>query len=116
MVQATASRRTERAPCRADSRASSMIRSPGLSSVRLTLTVRMARSTLQRYFVERGRADGSIDPEVTPVWAQQLLWAGLYAAWTYVGVGRTSVYEALNLCVRSLVKAVSGLAGHDERA
>ncbi|WP_159942765.1 MULTISPECIES: TetR/AcrR family transcriptional regulator [unclassified Nocardiopsis] len=60
-----------------------------------------------RSLVERGHADGSIDPEVTPGWARQILWAGLYAAWTYVNVEGTSAYEALNLCVRSLVKAVA---------
>ncbi|MFD6949994.1 TetR family transcriptional regulator [Nocardiopsis sp. TSRI0078] len=54
--------------------------------------------------VERGHADGSIDPRITPAWAQQLLWAGLYAAWTHVGISRTPAYEALNMCVYSLVK------------
>jgi AcrR family transcriptional regulator len=66
--------------------------------------------------VERGHADGSIDPRITPIWAQQLLWSGLYAAWAYVGNGRTPAYEALNLCVYSLVKAVANPEANDARA
>ncbi|WP_444960824.1 TetR/AcrR family transcriptional regulator [Nocardiopsis sp. M1B1] len=57
--------------------------------------------------VERGHADGSIDPRITPVWTQQLLWAGLYAAWAYVSASRTPAYESLNLCVHSLTKAIA---------
>ena len=34
--------------------------------------------------IERGHADGSIDPQVDPAWAQQLLWALLYAGWQHV--------------------------------
>ncbi|OOC54989.1 MULTISPECIES: TetR/AcrR family transcriptional regulator [Nocardiopsis] len=66
--------------------------------------------------VERGHADGSIDPRITPAWAQQLMWAGLYAAWTHVNSSRTPAYEVLNLCVYSLVKAVANPARDDGRA
>ncbi|KOX15203.1 TetR/AcrR family transcriptional regulator [Nocardiopsis sp. NRRL B-16309] len=57
--------------------------------------------------VERGHEEGTIDPRITPLWAQQLLWAGLYAGWSYVAVARVPAYEALNMCLLSLVKAVS---------
>jgi AcrR family transcriptional regulator len=57
--------------------------------------------------VERGHEEGTIDPRITPMWAQQLLWAGLYAGWSYVTVARVPAYEALNLCLLSLVNAMA---------
>ena len=63
--------------------------------------------------IARGHADGTIDPEITPLWAEQLLWAGLYAGWTYVTTARASAYEALTLCLHSLVKAVERRPGKD---
>lgn len=56
--------------------------------------------------IERGHEDGTIDPKITPLWAMQLLWAGLYAGWSYAAFGRVSGYEALTLTLYSLVKAV----------
>lgn len=57
--------------------------------------------------IERGHEDGTIDPRVTPLWAQQLLWSSLYAGWTYVTAARVPAFEAHNLCLMSLVKAVA---------
>ncbi|MEV2276687.1 TetR family transcriptional regulator [Nocardiopsis sp. NPDC049922] len=57
--------------------------------------------------IERGHEDGTIDPRITPLWAQQLLWSGLYAGAVYVDVARVPAFEALNMCLLSLVKAVS---------
>jgi AcrR family transcriptional regulator len=56
--------------------------------------------------VERGHEDGTIDPRITPLWAQQLLWSSLYAGWVYVTSARVPVFEAHNMCLLSLVKAV----------
>ncbi|WP_326551752.1 TetR/AcrR family transcriptional regulator [Micromonospora sp. NBC_01813] len=56
--------------------------------------------------IERGHADGSIDPQVDPAWAQQLLWALLYAGWQYVNDNAVPRYEALNQCLRSLRKSL----------
>lgn len=61
--------------------------------------------------IERGHADGSIDPAITADWMQQFLWAGLYSGWSYVNTGRVSAYEALNLCVYSLVKTAANPDG-----
>ena len=66
--------------------------------------------------IERGHADGSIDPAIPADWMQQFLWAGLYSGWSYVNTGQVSAYEALNLCVLSLVKVAAhpnGGAGGD---
>ncbi|MGW5878683.1 TetR/AcrR family transcriptional regulator [Nocardiopsis terrae] len=57
--------------------------------------------------VERGHEDGTIDPRVTPLWAQQLLWSSLYAGWLYVNVARVPAFEAHNMCLMSLVKALA---------
>ncbi|GAB3709281.1 TetR/AcrR family transcriptional regulator [Nocardiopsis nanhaiensis] len=57
--------------------------------------------------IERGHEDGTIDPRVTPLWAQQLMWSSLYAGWTYVTAARVPAFEAHNLCLMSLVKAVA---------
>ncbi|MFV2021301.1 TetR/AcrR family transcriptional regulator [Micromonospora sp. LOL_023] len=56
--------------------------------------------------IERGHADGSIDPQVDPAWGQQLLWALLYAGWQYVNDDAVPRYEALNQCLRSLRKSL----------
>ncbi|CAL9563289.1 HTH-type transcriptional repressor LfrR [Nocardiopsis dassonvillei] len=66
-----------------------------------------------RALIERGHEDGTIDPRIGPVWAEQLLWAGLYAGWSYVTTARVPAYEALTLCLHSLVKAVERRPGRD---
>ncbi|MFY1636351.1 TetR/AcrR family transcriptional regulator [Solwaraspora sp. WMMB335] len=63
-----------------------------------------ADRTLLR-LVERGHADGSIDSEVDPLWAQQLLWALLYASWQHVNDNSVARYDALGHCLRTLRKA-----------
>ncbi|PWV57513.1 TetR family transcriptional regulator [Nocardiopsis sp. L17-MgMaSL7] len=57
--------------------------------------------------VERGHEDGTIDPRITPLWAQQLMWSTLYAGWLHVTTARVPAFEAHNMCLMSLVKAVS---------
>ena len=41
------------------------------------------------------------------LWAQQFLWSSLYAGWNYVTAARVPAFEAHNLCLMSLVKAVA---------
>lgn len=57
--------------------------------------------------VERGHEDGTIDPRITPLWAQQLLWSSLYSGWLYVTTAKVPAFEAHNLCLLSLVKALA---------
>ncbi len=57
--------------------------------------------------VERGHEDGTIDPRITPLWAQQLLWSSLYAGWLYVTTAKVPAFEAHNMCLLSLVKALA---------
>ncbi|MFE9245421.1 TetR/AcrR family transcriptional regulator [Nocardiopsis sp. NPDC006938] len=57
--------------------------------------------------IERGHQDGTIDPRITPLWAQQLMWSALYAGWVHVTTARVPALEAHNLCLMSLVKAIS---------
>lgn len=56
--------------------------------------------------IERGHEDGTIDPRITPLWAQNLLWATLYAGWAHSTVARVSNFEALGMAIYSLRKAV----------
>jgi AcrR family transcriptional regulator len=56
--------------------------------------------------VERGHAEGTIDPQLPAAWVQQTLWAFLFAAWHHVGANGVSRHEALSLCLRSLEKAL----------
>lgn len=56
--------------------------------------------------IERGHEDGTIDPRITPLWAQQLLWSTLYSGWHYSKVAKVPVFESHNMCLLSLVKAV----------
>ncbi|MEO3744702.1 TetR/AcrR family transcriptional regulator [Plantactinospora sp. B5E13] len=57
--------------------------------------------------VERGHADGSLDPALGPQWVVQTLWALLYAAWQHTRENGVSKHRALDLCLRSLRKAVA---------
>ena len=57
--------------------------------------------------VERGHAEGSIDPSLGPHWVQAVLWSLLYAAWMHARENDVPEYDALALCVRTLRKVVS---------
>jgi TetR/AcrR family transcriptional regulator, repressor for lfrA len=57
--------------------------------------------------VERGHDEGSVDPELTPAWIQQLLWALIYVAWNYVRTLDQPRQEGLELAIRSLRRAIA---------
>ena len=57
--------------------------------------------------VERGHADGSIDPTLTPQWVQAVLWSLLYAAWMHARDNDVPEHDALALCLRTLRKVVA---------
>lgn len=46
--------------------------------------------------VRRGHGDGSIDPGLSGIWVEQLLWSMLYAAWLMAVAGKMSRHEALS--------------------
>jgi AcrR family transcriptional regulator len=56
--------------------------------------------------VERGHADGTIDPELPPEWVQQLIWAMLFGAWEHARDYATK-HESLTLTLRSLDKIIT---------
>ncbi|SDH83791.1 TetR/AcrR family transcriptional regulator [Nonomuraea jiangxiensis] len=56
--------------------------------------------------VERGHADGTLDPEQPVAWVAEVLWAMLYAAWQHVHANAASKHTSLNLCLHSLRRAV----------
>ncbi|MFI0422672.1 TetR/AcrR family transcriptional regulator [Spongiactinospora sp. 9N601] len=57
--------------------------------------------------VERGHAEGSIDPEMPPEWVQNLLWGLLYIAWEHARASGAPRHMALALCLRSLAKSIA---------
>ncbi|MDG4829194.1 TetR/AcrR family transcriptional regulator [Solwaraspora sp. WMMD1047] len=57
--------------------------------------------------VKRGHADGTIDPAMDPRWARETLWCLLYAAWQHTTENGVARYDALDLCVRTLRKALA---------
>lgn len=57
--------------------------------------------------VRRGYADGSIDPQLPPIWLQSLMWSQLYAGWRYTGECQVSPHEALRLILRCVDGAVT---------
>lgn len=59
--------------------------------------------------VERGHADGSIDPALPAVWVEQTLWSMLYAAWLMATAGQASRHEALTLFLRSFARVFAPL-------
>ncbi|TWF79626.1 TetR family transcriptional regulator [Pseudonocardia hierapolitana] len=57
--------------------------------------------------VERGHAEGTIDPGLSPLWVQTVLWSLLYAAWMHARDDEVPEHDALALCLRTLRKAVA---------
>jgi len=57
--------------------------------------------------VERGHAEGTIDPGSSPAWVQGVLWSLLHAAWTHARDCDVPEHDALALCLRTLRKAVA---------
>jgi TetR/AcrR family transcriptional repressor of lfrA len=52
--------------------------------------------------VQRGHADGTIDPSLPVDWVQSVLWAQLYAGWSYMAEFQVSRHEALRLVLHCL--------------
>jgi AcrR family transcriptional regulator len=57
--------------------------------------------------VERGHAEGTMDPGLSPEWVQTVLWSLLYAAWMHARDNDVPEHEALALCLRTLRKVVA---------
>ncbi|MBB4660633.1 TetR/AcrR family transcriptional regulator [Conexibacter arvalis] len=57
--------------------------------------------------VARGHADGTIDPELTGAWVENLVWALLYSAWSHQREHDVPRQTSLDLCLRSLRKAIA---------
>lgn len=56
--------------------------------------------------IERGYADGTIDPCLPNAWIQQTMWAVLYSAQEYVRQGE-SRHQSLNLTLQTLRKVIA---------
>jgi TetR/AcrR family transcriptional repressor of lfrA len=52
--------------------------------------------------VQRGYADGTIDRSLPADWVQSVLWAQLYAGWSYMAEFQVSRHEALRLVLHCL--------------
>jgi AcrR family transcriptional regulator len=57
--------------------------------------------------IERGQAEGTVDPELSAAWIQYTLWALLYSAWSMMREQSLPRHEAFELCRRSLAKLVA---------
>jgi AcrR family transcriptional regulator len=55
--------------------------------------------------IERGQADGTFDPRLSPSWVHLVLWSLLFAGWQHVQAGAPR-HEALSLCLLTLHKTV----------
>ena len=66
-----------------------------------------ASDTSLRSLVERGHADGSIDPALPPLWIEQALWSLLYTAWLLAAARQASKHEALGLFLHSFERMLS---------
>jgi AcrR family transcriptional regulator len=60
-----------------------------------------------RSVIERGQAEGTIDASQPSTWIEAMLWALLYTAWDHARARGTSRHEALDLCLRSLRRAIA---------
>jgi AcrR family transcriptional regulator len=59
------------------------------------------------HLVARGRADGSIDPELSANWVVGTLWSQLYLAWETLREGRESRHDVVQQLMRTVDKAVA---------
>ena len=57
--------------------------------------------------VERGRRDGTLDPELPPAWVQNVIWSQLYASWSYLNETQASRHDVLRLLLRCVSGAVA---------
>lgn len=55
--------------------------------------------------IQRGFADGTIDPSLTNSWLQQMLWAVIYSSWEGIRYGSNRV-DALKEAERTLLKII----------
>lgn len=60
-----------------------------------------------RRLVERGHAEGTIDPVMPPEWVGQLAWSLLFTAWSHTRDQGAPKHEALSLCLRTLAKTIA---------
>jgi AcrR family transcriptional regulator len=56
--------------------------------------------------IDRGFADGTIDPAIPNAWIQHAMYAMVYSAWDYIRSGH-SRYEAAKLCEASIRKLIT---------
>jgi AcrR family transcriptional regulator len=56
--------------------------------------------------IERGVAEGTIDPEIPNAWIQHAMYAMVYSAWDYIRSGH-SRHEAAKLCEASIRKLIA---------
>ncbi|MEU6040493.1 TetR/AcrR family transcriptional regulator [Actinomadura sp. NPDC047616] len=60
-----------------------------------------------RGLIERGHAEGTIDPEMDVEWIPNLLWGLLYTAWQHAREHKMPRHAALTLCLRTLRKSIA---------
>jgi TetR/AcrR family transcriptional repressor of lfrA len=58
--------------------------------------------TALRPIVESGHRDGSIRPDVTPEWAESVVWALLYAAWDFSRSGNVARQDVITMLTTSV--------------
>ena len=57
--------------------------------------------------IERGHADGSIDPALHPAWVEQALWGLLYASWKTAANGSLSRFDAQAVLLGAIGKLLA---------
>ncbi|SEG99918.1 DNA-binding transcriptional regulator, AcrR family [Nonomuraea solani] len=55
--------------------------------------------------VERGHAEGALDPRMPASWVSETMWALLYTAWQHTRTNEAPKHAALDLCLHTLRKA-----------
>lgn len=57
--------------------------------------------------IERGLAEGAIDPRLSPEWVAQFMWSTLYCGWQHMRETGASKHDTLTLCLLSLHKSLA---------
>lgn len=57
--------------------------------------------------LRRGQEEGTIDPTLSALWFEQLLWTMIFSAWSHIRSNQVSKLEALGLCKRAIEKVMA---------
>lgn len=59
------------------------------------------------HLLRRGQEEGTIDPTLSALWFEQILWTMIFSAWSHIRTNQVSKLEPLGLCKRAIEKVIA---------